>query len=103
MLAAGNDKPEVKTVNTVGMQRAGISPETILIIRKACRLLHKRHMAPDAIRSQLASENDTLPPELTTLLDAIEYTKLGKNGRGREQARNQPDTPPADLKVRNAA
>lgn len=101
MLAAGNDKPEVKTINTVGMRRAGICEETILIIRKACRLLHKRHMGSDAIREQLGNENETLPPELDTLLEAVEYTKLGKSGRGREQVRNLPDTPP--VKLRKAA
>ncbi len=103
MLAAGNDKPSVKTVNTVGMKRAGISEETILIIRKACRLLHKRHMEPAAVRAKLACENETLPPELDTLLGAVEYTTRGKNGRGREQVRDLPDTPPQELRLRNTA
>lgn len=103
MLAAGNDKPEVKSVNTVGMQRAGISDETILIIRKACRLLHKRHLDPAAVREQLATENDALPEQLDTLLEAVEYTRLGKNGRGREQVRDLPDSPPPELQLRKAA
>ncbi len=104
MLAAGNDKPRVKTVNTVGMQRAGIGEDAILIIRKACRLLHKRHMSPGSVRTQLENENETLPPELDTLLSAVEYTNFGKNGRGREQVRNLPDTPPpTEIKLRNAA
>lgn len=103
MLGAGNDKFSVKTVNTVGMQRSGISNDTILIIRKACRLLHKRNMEPAAVRAQLAAENETVPAELDTLLNAVEYTKLGKNGRGREQVRDQPSTPPAEVKLRKAA
>ena len=103
MLAAGNDHPEVKSVNTVGMRRAGISDETILIIRKACRLLHKRHLKPDAVRSQLHTECDELPPEVETLLSAVEYSTQGSNGRGREQVRNLPDTPPTELRLRTAA
>jgi UDP-N-acetylglucosamine acyltransferase len=103
MLGAGNDNFSIKTVNTVGMQRSGISKETILIVKKACRLLIKRNMEPAAIRTQLASENETLPPELDTLLDAAEYTRQGKSGRGREQLRDVPDTPPGETKVRKAA
>lgn len=103
MLGAGNDKFTIKTVNTVGMQRSGISRETILIIRKACRLLTRRNMEAAAIRTQLASENETLPPELDTLLNAVQYTRQGNNGRGREQVRDLPDTPPGDSKLRKAA
>lgn len=104
MLGAGNDKFAIKTVNTVGMQRSGISGDTILIVRKACRLLVKRNMDPAAIRAQLVSDNETLPPEIDTLLDALEYSKQGKNGRGREQVRDLPDTPPGEtIHLRKAA
>lgn len=103
MLAAGNDKPELKCVNTVGMHRAGICDETIMIIRQAFRLLHRKRLDPDTVREQLAAKHETLPEELETLLDAVEYARAGRNGRGREQVRDLPDAPPPELQLRKAA
>ncbi len=91
MLAAGSDNPEIKTVNIVGMQRAGISRETIGLVKRAHRLLFREHKPLDETRGLLADECDgVIPIELATLLNFIEYQRKGKMGRGREQVRNAP-------------
>ena len=41
MLAAGNDNPEVKTINLVGMRRAGVSASAIEVIKRAHRLIFR--------------------------------------------------------------
>ncbi|MGV2336765.1 MAG UNVERIFIED_CONTAM: acyl-ACP--UDP-N-acetylglucosamine O-acyltransferase [Planctomycetaceae bacterium] len=43
MLAAGSDDPSVRTINVVGMRRAGISNSTIDVIKEAFRLLYRRN------------------------------------------------------------
>ncbi|MBC7965506.1 MAG: acyl-ACP--UDP-N-acetylglucosamine O-acyltransferase, partial [Fuerstia sp.] len=43
MLAAGSDNPELKTINIVGMRRAGISNSTIEVVKEAFRLLYLRN------------------------------------------------------------
>lgn len=91
MLAAGSDNPEIKTINIVGMQRAGISRETIGLVKRAHRLLFREHKPFDETRGLLAEECDgVIPIELANLLNFIEYQRKGKMGRGREQVRNAP-------------
>lgn len=91
MLAAGSDNPEIKTINIVGMQRAGISRETIGLVKRAHRLLFREHKSLDETRGLLGDECDgVIPIELATLLNFIDYQRKGKMGRGREQVRNQP-------------
>ncbi len=43
MLAAGSDNPELKTINIVGMKRAGISATSIDLVKGAFRLLYRRN------------------------------------------------------------
>jgi UDP-N-acetylglucosamine acyltransferase len=91
MLAAGNDDPGIRTVNVVGMQRRGISAETIGIIRQAHRLIYREHKKLDEVREIFATELDgCLPIELVRLLDFLERQQSGKNGRAGEVRRSAP-------------
>ena len=94
MLAAGSDNPEIKTINIVGMQRSGISRETIGVIKRAHRLFFREHKQIDEARALLAEECDgVFPIELANLLSFIETQRKGKMGRGREAVRMAPAAP----------
>jgi len=85
MLAAGSDNPTVRTVNVVGMQRAGIHESTIRVIKSAHRLLFRQKRSLDDVRKTLLNElSDVLPLELTCLLDFVERQQNGRMGRARE-------------------
>ncbi|WP_437227173.1 acyl-ACP--UDP-N-acetylglucosamine O-acyltransferase [Planctomicrobium sp. SH661] len=91
MIAAGSDNPEVKTVNLVGLRRAGISEETINIIRHAHRMLYRDHQPLDTVQAHFEAElNGALPIELLTLISAMEAQRNGKMGRAREAFRDAP-------------
>jgi UDP-N-acetylglucosamine acyltransferase len=90
MLSANADNPEVVTINVVGMRRRGISETAISCVRKAFKLMYREHKKLEEIRSIFLADNDgVLPIELLTLLNFVEWTARGKNGRGREAYRNQ--------------
>ena len=100
MLACGSDNPEVRTINIVGMRRAGISESTIRVIKRAHRLIYREHKKIDEVRKTFDEElNGVIPIELSELLSAIERTHAGKQGRAREAVRNSP----ADKKQSKAA
>lgn len=89
MLAAGSDNPQIRTVNIVGMRRAGMSDETIGLIKRAYRLLYREHKPLDAVREEFDRELEgVLPMELMILLDFIAIQRRGKLGRGREAVRD---------------
>lgn len=91
MMAAGSDNPEIKTVNVIGMKRAGISDQTIAQVRQAQKLLFREHKALAEVKAQfLAAAGGTIPIELEFLFQAIEATRAGKMGRAREAARSAP-------------
>ena len=91
MLAAGNENPTVKTINIIGMRRAGIAEPTIRIIKRAHRLLFREHKKPDAVRDIFSNELEgVFPFELTTLLEFIDRQQRGQRGRARETQRDQP-------------
>lgn len=91
MLAAGSDNPTIRTINVVGMRRAGISDDTIAIIKRAYRLLFREHKSLEAIRSTFqAEQSDILPIELSRLLNAVEQQRQGRMGRAREAVRSTP-------------
>ncbi len=93
MLAAGSDDPSITTINLVGMQRRGISAETIAVIRQAHRLIWRQHKRLEEVREVFAEElGECLPIELVRLLDFVEQQQAGKSGRGGEARR---DAPPA--------
>lgn len=89
MLAAGNDNPEVKTINIVGMRRAGIEETTIRLVKRAHRMLYREHRNHSEVQAVFEQElPGGLPPELRKLLDELELTTHGTSGRGREAFRN---------------
>jgi UDP-N-acetylglucosamine acyltransferase len=93
MLAAGNDDPQIRTVNVIGMRRAGISEEAISLVRQAFKLLFREHLKLDAVQARFREQlGETFPIELLTLLKAIEDQRGGKMGRAREIFRNAPFT-----------
>lgn len=94
MLSAGSDNPEIVTVNLVGMRRRGFSDTAIQAIRQAFKLLYREHRSCDDVRQQLLSQHGgELPAEVTRLLDFVDRSARGKNGRAREAIRFQ--SPPA--------
>jgi len=89
MMAAGNENPQVKTINLVGMRRAGMDEATIRLIKRAHRMVYREHRKHAEVRSIFEQELTAgLPPELQKLLTELELTTRGTNGRGREAFRN---------------
>jgi UDP-N-acetylglucosamine acyltransferase len=97
MLAAGNDAPEVKTVNLIGLRRAGVTEDVIRCLKRAHRLMFRECKKIFAVRETLLQEfNGILPFEATALLNFVEQQQRGKFGRAREALRNRPATKPQD-------
>ncbi len=91
MLAAGNDNPTVKTLNLVGMRRAGISEDVIQCIRDAFRMLFRKRKKLEDVRAHFEDTMDgVLPLELAELLQFITNQRAGRLGRAREAVRDQP-------------
>lgn len=94
MLAAGSDNPTLKTINVVGMRRAGISEHSIEVVRTAFRMLYrKRKTLAEVVAHFDETLDGIIPLELSQLLNFIEAQRAGKLGRARELIRN---TPPQD-------
>lgn len=90
MIFDGNDDAGVKTLNLVGMQRAGVNASTIASIKRAYRLLIREHKPLDEVQVLMAGElNGVVPMELSILFSFLEYQRKGKSGRGREVVRGQ--------------
>ena len=91
MMSISADDPEIATINVVGMRRRGISDSAISLVRQAFKLMYREHKKIEEVRSLLVEKSDgVMPLELMTLLNFVEWTQKGKNGRGREAYRNQP-------------
>lgn len=91
MLAAGSDNPTLKTINIVGMRRAGISEHAIDTVREAFRMIFRKNRPMAEVRDHFNQSLDgIIPIELSTLLTFIENQRQGKLGRAREAVRNQP-------------
>ena len=105
MLAAGSDNPELKTINIVGMKRAGISATSIDLVKEAFRLLYRRNRSLEDVRQYFASTlGDIIPLELSSLLNFVENQKAGRLGRAREAIRNKPtEVKPQATEERKAA
>jgi UDP-N-acetylglucosamine acyltransferase len=105
MLAAGSDNPELKTINVVGMKRAGISSATIDLVKEAFRLLYRRNRSLEEVRQYFANMlGEVVPIELASLLTFVENQKAGKLGRAREAIRNKPpEVKPQSAEERKAA
>ncbi len=82
----GSDNPGVNTINLVGLRRAGISQESIAIIKRAHRLLYRDMKPLDTVRDRSSAEelDGIFPFELSTLLNFLEKQRRGKLGRARE-------------------
>lgn len=101
MLAAGSDNPTLKTINIVGMRRAGISEHSIEVVRTAFKLLYRKRRPLAEVMDHFHEELDGIFPfELSQLLQFIEAQRAGKLGRAREAVR---DTPAADTEKKKAA
>ncbi|MCH7990074.1 MAG: hypothetical protein IID46_13110, partial [Planctomycetes bacterium] len=97
MLAAGSDNPTIKTVNTVGMRRQGISEKTINAVKQVHRLIFREHKNLDVVCDTLLQQlADVFPYELTMLLKFIKAQRLGKMGRARESLRDVADSSSTD-------
>ncbi len=91
MLAAGSDNPTLKTINVVGMRRAGISDSSIDVVKEAFRMLYRRNRPLDEIRQHFNETlQGTIPIELSMLLNFVENQRAGKLGRAREAVRSKP-------------
>ena len=85
MLAAGSDNPSIRTINMVGMRRAGIARETISLVKKAYKRIFRDHQPAGQLRDEFAAECDgVLPLELMNLLSFVEAQGRGQMGRQRE-------------------
>lgn len=100
MLSSGGDDHAVRTINLVGLQRAGLSATTIAVLKQACRVLYRENRPLKATREQFLSElGGVLPPELCELFDFLEQQSQGRVGRGREVVRTQPYVPASGLRA----
>ncbi len=93
MLAAGNDNPQLKTINVVGMKRAGLSSDAIDCVREAFRMLFRKRRRPEDVRAYFESErNGAVPLEVAELLQFVHRQRAGRLGRQREALRQQTDS-----------
>jgi len=100
MMAAGSDN--IATINVVGMRRRSIPEDTIRLIRQAHKRVYREHKPIAEIRALFTEElQGDLPPELLGLIEFVEMSAEGKNGRGREAVRFAPK--PQTESARSAA
>jgi UDP-N-acetylglucosamine acyltransferase len=75
MIADGNPA-QIRGINLVGMERKGVPPETVKLIKEAFRIIyrskHNTRQALDAIRSELPAVD-----EITLIIDFIENSERG--------------------------
>lgn len=101
MLSAGSDNPEIVSVNIVGMRRRGIADTSIRQVQQAFKLLFREHKKLNEVRASLIEKSGgTLSMEVINLLNFVEWSGRGRNGRGREALRV---TPAVAEDVRRAA
>lgn len=89
MLACGSDNPEIRTINIVGMRRAGIPEASIRLVKRVHRLIYREHKRLADVKQQLVDEvTGDLPDAVQTLLAALDQQAAGQQGRAREAFRN---------------
>ena len=104
MLSAGSDNPHIRTVNLIGMKRAGIPDASIKVVRKVQRFLYREHKSLDFVKEHFQKElQGIFPIEYITLLDAIEKQRAGRMGRAREAARTTPLVESKEQQVKKIA
>lgn len=91
MMSTGADDNDLRTLNLIGLKRAGVSASTIAILKEAFRLLFREHKKLSFVREHFAQTLDSsCPIELLEIFDFMEKSRLGRVGRGREAVRTQP-------------
>jgi len=81
------DPAKVHRVNTIGLQRAGLSDERIEAIREAHRLLYRPNVMN---RTQVLDEldaRDDITDDVRYLVDFLKRVQEGKSGRQLEAER----------------
>lgn len=102
MIYDGNDNGQLRTLNLVGMQRAGINSEAIALVKQAFKRLIREHTPLDVVRAAMTEElGGAVPAELAELFAFLEDQRKGKMGRGREIFRGQ--VPAIAIPQRSAA
>ncbi len=85
MMWVGGDDSRVRTINIVGMQRRGISTETIRIIKQIQRLVYRDCKQIDFVAETLHEQlGEVWPAEVTRLMDFLGHRGGGRQGRRRE-------------------
>lgn len=91
MMYEGTDEPCVRTLNSVGMQRAGIGSASIAALKQAYKLMYREHKPLQEVKTILGGENNaSIPIELGELFSFLDHQRQGRMGRGREVVRSQP-------------
>ena len=103
MLSAGTDNPTVRTINLVGMRRAGIPESEIRGVKLCHRLLYRSKKPIAEVRAELEAKFEGVaPPAVERVLGFVEQQSGGRNGRGRD-GKPIPYAPAAVHPVRRAA
>ena len=103
MLSAGTDAPAVRTINLVGMRRAGIPEDAIRGVKLCHKLLYRSKKKIADIRAELEAKfGGTAPDAVENVLSFVEAQSGGRNGRGRD-GKPVPYTPPVAAPLRRAA
>ena len=74
-IADGNPA-ELRAINKIGMERRGISPETISAVNKAFKLLARSSMTVEQAVAQLREEYADIP-EVQYMADFAESSQMG--------------------------
>lgn len=91
MMACGADAIRIRMVNIVGLQRGGVSSDSIKALRRAHRILFHRKTPLQQAKPMLLEEfGGVFPFEVLHLFQALELQRAGKNGRAGEAVRSQP-------------
>ena len=103
MLSHGVDDPSVRTVNLIGMKRAGISDADIRGVRLCQKLMFRSKKPIAEVRAELEAKfGGTAPPAVELVLSFVEAQAGGRGGRGRD-GKPVPYAPPAAAPLRRAA
>ncbi len=80
--------PEVRCVNSVGLRRHGFSSEVIDALRDAHKIIWRRGLPRPDSTARLKEKNGHIE-EVQYLIQFIENSTAGKNGRARESLREK--------------
>lgn len=80
-MQSGGMEQQVYDINAVGLRRRGISQEARQALHKACKLLFKSQIAVSTA-IEFVQREVPQTPEVEYLLNFVERSRLGKNGRG---------------------